>query len=176
MDGRALRPRSEGSSTPMIDHSASDKSPRPNAASKRQSDDVDVPAPTDSCYAAGRSTERKRSVCNDDHDDWARSGEERISGTRHRRERCHGAGEEAAPQADAAILLEAATLPDRGGGLRDRSSLGSHPCSDGPRSPPDTAIVRQGFRKAGQERCARCRSDLRSRAAANHAVSTGQDD
>ncbi len=79
-------------------------------------------------------------------------------------------------KANGAFLLEATTLLDRDGGLRNRPLLGLHACSVGPRSPPDTAIVRQGLRKAGEERCAGCRSDLRSRAAAHHAVRAGQDD
>ena len=41
---------------------------------KNQPDDVNAPAQSGSRYAAGWSTERKGSVCNDDHDDWVRSG------------------------------------------------------------------------------------------------------
>src|SRR6202044_1207995 len=115
------------------------------------------------------------SVYNDDQNDWTGFGEKRVSSTRRRRDGRHFADKAAASQTDAALLLEAAAMLDRDGGVWNGPSLGSHPHRHGARGPPYPALLREGIRQARQERCFRCRSNLRSGAAPDDAVRAHKD-
>ncbi len=55
---------------------------RPLAERREMLDDVDAPAPAAGTMPVG--PKRMRSVYNDNHDDWIRLGEERVSGSRRR--------------------------------------------------------------------------------------------
>ena len=58
----------------------------------------------------------------------------------------NGAGEEATPQTDDAILLNTASLSDRYGGMCHSASLGAHVECHGSRGAAHTPILREGLR------------------------------
>src|SRR5262245_22726988 len=59
------------------------------------------------------------------------------------------------------FFRQATTLPDRHGSVRHFASLGSRAEEAGPRGEAYAAELRQGLCQARQERCGRCRGDLR---------------
>ena len=92
------------------------------------------------------------------------------------RQRPCGSQEEADALQGARVLRQPAALPRWARGLRRRPLLGTSADPARARGPADGAAVRQALRQDQQARRRRRRGDLRSGAAARHAVRGGQDE
>ena len=72
------------------------------------------------------------------------------------------------------VLRQDVALPNRNGGLFCCSPLGTRAFSRRPFRSVDPAAIRQAVCEEEQNRCCRCRGDLRSRRQAEHALCPGQ--
>ena len=74
-----------------------------------------------------------------------------------------------------AFFCGPATLHGGDGGLRQRALLGARDRQARAYGPADPAGLCEAFRQAAEERCGRCRGDLRGRPAADHAFRGAQE-
>src|SRR5580658_3496007 len=93
---------------------------------------------------------------------------------RHRRQGEGGCQEAAPARPGDGVFQSSAAVPDRYGGLCYRTLLGARVDEARPRGAFDAGEGREGLRQTQQERCRRCRGDLRSGSAADDAFRADQ--
>src|SRR5262245_3302616 len=108
------------------------------------------------------------------HDDWSRHRQVGFPGSRSGCSRQGGRASAAEASVRAGFLQKALALPGGDRGLRHVSPLVRGAAGTRPHRSADAAGLREALPEAPEERCRRCRGDLRGRCSAKHAVRRDQ--